>query len=631
MHGTNGSPAPCSHAALALCIAPSFVQLFAMLGEPWFAFVAVLLFLSFGTGFARTFLDEWPLRPGLALALLAAVHLLFIQVTAWGDQEAGYLMVLLPALLGLNWFGISLAREFALWTTNRLPLDEREATKLRDACDRLAVPDVGVVTAAVISFAVLTLGDPLLAVLALAAALAFFAGGGAGRSAANEGIVRFFSYNDHECYSPFVFQFEEPFRTPAARRAIFSALTSALGCGLAAAANRPPAITPSLLYDAFCAPSPALRRGVGLLARRGVGLGPAHGVHRGGCLSRAHPLHRGLGPPCPRPREPTPPGGPMRYDFDRIVRRMLYSENREERRHLFLGHGYFGDYPLCLSDRYFENHLVIRGASGRGKSTLLARIIRQLLLAQSPERLDWLRRRGERPPRRTSIVIGDLKGEYRAVQRGPRICLQLGITFKFFTNQVDAASYVFNPLSAKHLELLTTSQLAQVLLEAAGLTYGSGYGKSFFSEGNVRTLLKLLRAFRRSVGSFRELLELLTDPTQRDGVAHISDRELQIGSHVEMFLEYMSVVHALNLSEKDLSKKKPRGVCAADRHDRPVPGGPGRLLLPPPRPRERRGAEYPEARDVHAHHRGREGGAVGRSGTGSSSSVMRHRSSYQEI
>ena len=268
MHATNGSPGPCSHAGSPSASPHRSCSSSRCSGEPWFTFVAVLLFLSFGTGFARTFLDEWPLRPGLALALLAAVHLLFIQVTAWGDQEAGHLVVLLPALLGLNWFGISLAREFALWTTNRLPLDEREAARLRDACDRLAVPDVGIVTAAVISFAVLTLGDPLLAVLALTAALAFFAGGDAGRAAANEAIVRFFSYNDHECYSPFVFQFGEPFRTPAARRAIFSALTSALGCGLAAAANRPPAITPSLLYDAFCCTlsRAATRRGATLLA-----------------------------------------------------------------------------------------------------------------------------------------------------------------------------------------------------------------------------------------------------------------------------------------------------------------------------------------------------------------------------
>jgi hypothetical protein len=251
----------------------------------------------------------------------------------------------------------------------------------------------------------------------------------------------------------------------------------------------------------------------------------------------------------------------MTSRFDRIVRRMLYSENREERGHLYLGRGYFGDYPLCFSDRYFENHLVIRGASGRGKSTLLARILRQLLLAQSPQRLDWLRRRGDRPPRRTSIVIGDLKGEFALFNEIRALCLQLGITFKFFTNQVGAASYLFNPLSAKHLELLTTSQLAQILLEAAGLTYGSGYGKSFFSEGNVKTLLKLLRAFRSTAGSFHELYELLTDPTQRDGVAHISDRELQVGSHVETFLEHMRVVHALNLTENELSGSKPRALA----------------------------------------------------------------------
>jgi hypothetical protein len=198
---------------------------------------------------------------------------MFLQTTVWGDQEAGHITVLLPALLGLNWFATSLARVFARWTTNELLLDERESANLLDACDRLHGPDLRIVTASLISFVVLRLADPLLAFGALVAALLFFARDKVTRESANEALVRFFSYNDHECYSPFVFQFEEPFRTPAARRAIFSVLTSALGCGLAAAVNRPPAITPFLVTEAFAAPSPRCDAAWGTILAEASGWG----------------------------------------------------------------------------------------------------------------------------------------------------------------------------------------------------------------------------------------------------------------------------------------------------------------------------------------------------------------------
>ena len=245
--------------------------------------------------------------------------------------------------------------------------------------------------------------------------------------------------------------------------------------------------------------------------------------------------------------------------FNRIVRRILFSANAEERRHLYLGRGYFGDYPLLLADEYLSNHVVIRGASGRGKSTLLVRLILQLLLAQAPERLDWLARRGERPPRRTSIVIGDLKGEPAVLNAIREVCRALGIPFKLFCDHPGSASHVFNPLSQSHLPLFTTSQLVQMLLEAAGLTYGSGYGKGYFTSGNVNVLLKLLRAFRREATSFLALHRLITDSVHREGVARISDRELQVGSHVEMFLAFMASIHALNLTREDLPEK-PRAI-----------------------------------------------------------------------
>jgi hypothetical protein len=110
----------------------------------------------------------------------------------------------------------------------------------------------------------------------------------------------------------------------------------------------------------------------------------------------------------------------------------------------------------------------VRPAAGR--RTLIARFIRQLLLAQTAERLAWLERWGEKPPRGTSIVIGDLKGEPALFHEVYDVCLALRIPFKFFTDQFRRSSYVFNPLSQKHLVLFTTSQLAQIILEGAGLT-----------------------------------------------------------------------------------------------------------------------------------------------------------------
>jgi hypothetical protein len=240
--------------------------------------------------------------------------------------------------------------------------------------------------------------------------------------------------------------------------------------------------------------------------------------------------------------------------FDRIVRRLLFSANAEEREHLYLGRGYLGDYPLCLSGDYLDNHLVIRGASGRGKTTLLARLILQLLLGQAPERLAWLDRCGLPRPRRTSIVIGDLKGEPALFHEVRRLCKALGIPFKFFRDQVGYATHLFNPLSQAHLPLFTTAQCAQIILEAAGLTYGDGYGKSFFTSSNVRVLMKLLRAFRRRALTFRELHRILTDSIER-APADISGRDVEVGSHVEMFLGFMAAVHALNLTEEDLGGK----------------------------------------------------------------------------
>jgi hypothetical protein len=55
---------------LFLGVAPSFVQLLAMLPAPCFAVGVTLLYVRHGANFARVILSDWPHRPGFTLTLL---------------------------------------------------------------------------------------------------------------------------------------------------------------------------------------------------------------------------------------------------------------------------------------------------------------------------------------------------------------------------------------------------------------------------------------------------------------------------------------------------------------------------------------------------------------------------------
>jgi hypothetical protein len=234
-------------------VVPSFVQLFTPL--PALFLAAGLIFaLVCAAELVRAFLNDWPLRGGKALGLFAALAACFVLTSRWGLPELGLLAVLLPGLIGLNWFSVSLAREFARYVVHARLLDEEAASVVVAASGRLRLPDPGILAPPLAALALLELGSPFLALAALVAALGIVSlyRGEATVPAAKEALVVFFSYNDHECYAPFVFQFEGPFRTPAARRAILPPLMMLLGCGLAAAANRPPALGTQALADALC-------------------------------------------------------------------------------------------------------------------------------------------------------------------------------------------------------------------------------------------------------------------------------------------------------------------------------------------------------------------------------------------
>ena len=67
---------------LGLVAIPSFVQLLSLIPDVRYRFPAFSACLCLGTGLARMVLDDWPQRPRMTLALLAAAHFLLIETAA---------------------------------------------------------------------------------------------------------------------------------------------------------------------------------------------------------------------------------------------------------------------------------------------------------------------------------------------------------------------------------------------------------------------------------------------------------------------------------------------------------------------------------------------------------------------
>jgi hypothetical protein len=219
--------------------APSFVQLLGMLPLWCLAIGLLAIGVLWFINFAAAFLKNWPLQPERALASFGGVFAVFVLTMSFATREVGHIAVLLPALSALGCLGLNVARGDASWTVHRHLLEPEEARPLVVAVDRLVAPGRGLVVAAFASFAALVLFNPVAGLFALPIALRFVAAVRHPKSitAAKEAFARFLSYNLHECYAPYTWQYDAPFRTPDARHAIFSLLMMLLGCGFAAAFN----------------------------------------------------------------------------------------------------------------------------------------------------------------------------------------------------------------------------------------------------------------------------------------------------------------------------------------------------------------------------------------------------------
>lgn len=228
--------------------------------------------------------------------------------------------------------------------------------------------------------------------------------------------------------------------------------------------------------------------------------------------------------------------------FDGYVRRIQESQEPLERKCLFLGFNAAHEYPVLLdSDLLFE-HLHMLGATGIGKTALgLATLVVQLI------------RRGD-----GSVVVVDCKGDPAFFNTVRLEAEKSGRKFKWFTNQPDHSTYVFNPFQQAYLDRLTLLQVVGLFIQSLNLHHGDDYGRAWFSSVS-RALLKLAlevtrpRVQRHSgrttaakfprITSFRDLHETIR-LLAKDG------DEFEAARHLCLIIEMLSEFEQLNLSSR---------------------------------------------------------------------------------
>lgn len=213
--------------------------------------------------------------------------------------------------------------------------------------------------------------------------------------------------------------------------------------------------------------------------------------------------------------------------WERFVTELRHARHDSEPTSLFIGMNAADDSPVVVPRRVFEEHAHYLGDSGSGKTTLgLAPLISQLIRARD-----------------CSVVVIDLKGDDRSLFENARLEAQrAGLRFRWFTNELGKATYVFNPLLQRHLSELSLYQRTDLLTASLGLQYGTDYGRGFFSDANAELLYHALRA-RPQLASFRELSQVLKE---REPFRTVSAQLKMAGSHLAAIVTRLGSTEALN-------------------------------------------------------------------------------------
>ena len=170
-------------------------------------------------------------------------------------------------------------------------------------------------------------------------------------------------------------------------------------------------------------------------------------------------------------------------EMDRYTERMRRSKNKAERESLLVGFNPHHEYPIVLDTELLLEHMHITGATGSAKTSLgVIPLIQKMI------------RNGE------ACLILDLKGDDAMFHTAKLEAEQSGQEFKWFTNQTDHSTYVFNPFVQEHLKSLTVADVTGFFIASLNMHHGLDYGRAYFS---IMARTYLQHALKRSLGMER--------------------------------------------------------------------------------------------------------------------------------
>ncbi len=224
-------------------------------------------------------------------------------------------------------------------------------------------------------------------------------------------------------------------------------------------------------------------------------------------------------------------------DWQAVTETIQKSSNPIERGSLFLGRLACDGSPLLVPRAVFHEHAHILGDSGSGKTARGLIPLAEQLVADG----------------RSSLMVIDLKGDSQEILQSLRVCAARqaahgnNIRVRHFSTREDYSTFAFNPFQLPCWERLNLFQRTDVLCGALGLTYGTDYGRGYFSSANAAVLHATLQNFPQ-IGSFAELADRIAFVTSRPKAHGLNDGQTDAGNHVRMIADRLAAFKSLNVT-----------------------------------------------------------------------------------
>lgn len=208
-----------------------------------------------------------------------------------------------------------------------------------------------------------------------------------------------------------------------------------------------------------------------------------------------------------------------------------------ERRSIYRGRNAADGSPVLIPSKIFTEHAHFLGDSGGGKTSLgLMPTLEQLLA------------RGD-----CSVIAVDLKADslelLATLQAAAAVAQRrygVKIPVKRFTNQTGLGTYSFNPLMQPYWRNFDLYMRTDILCGALGLTYGTDYGRGYYSSANAAVLYHTLKNYPEA-STFRELADAIGCIVANAKKHELHTEIRKAGVHVQEVIKRLAASDAMNV------------------------------------------------------------------------------------